>query len=170
MRELGVSHGAAWQLVQRGWLEHVGHRVYRIEGHPVTTAGGFLEAVLLVGDGAYLVDTGTLSLTDLGLVVPERVRVGTPRRVRTRLPEWIEIVRDDHDPALLTTVDGVPTVAVHRAILESRGRVMTERLVDAALEAYDKGLITLRERYAVLVELRGPPEPRQSRASIPLKG
>jgi predicted transcriptional regulator of viral defense system len=156
IQALGVDHGELWQIVDRGFIERRGHGVYRFPDYPAEREASFLEAVLLAGPGAYLIDTGTLALVQLGLVVPPRIRVGTPRRVRIDLPQRIELVRTHHEPADITTIEGVPTVTIRRAIRDARGRVMTERLVDAAEEAYDKGLLSARDRDAVVGELRQP--------------
>jgi hypothetical protein len=80
----------------------------------------------------------------------------TPRRVRIGLPRRIEVVRTHHEPAEITTIEGVPTVTIRRAIVDARGRVMTERLIEAAKEAYEKGLLSGRDRDAVMKELRQP--------------
>ncbi len=156
MQALDVDHGGLWQIVDRGFIERRGHGVYRFPDYPAEREAHFLEAVLLAGPGAYLIDTGTLALARLGLVVPPRIRVGTPRRVRIDLPKRIEVVRTHHEPGEITTIEGVPTVTIRRAILDARGRVMTERLIDAAMEAYEKGLLGARDRDAVIKDLRQP--------------
>ena len=154
MRDLGIDHGELWQIVNRGFIERRGHGVYMFPDHPAGREASFLEAVLLAGPGAYLIDTGALALAGLGLVVPQRIRVGTHRRVRINLPKRLEVVRTNHDPAEITTLNGVPTVKIRRAILDARGRVMTERLIDAADEAYENGLLNAKDRDAVKEELR----------------
>jgi len=155
-RALDVGYQDLWQIAKQGFIERRGREVYRFPDYPGERGAAFLEAVLLVGPDAYLIDTGTLAFTQLALVVPPRIRVGTPRRVRTALPKRIEVVRTRHEPADITTVEGVPTVTVRRAILDARGRVMTERLIDAADEAYEKGLLDRHERDAVKRVLRQP--------------
>jgi predicted transcriptional regulator of viral defense system len=156
MKTLHVDHGELWQIVNRGFIERCGYGVYRFPDYPAEREASFLEAVLLTGRGAYLIDTGTLALAQLGLVVPPRIRVGTPRRVRIDVPQRIEVVKTHHEPADITTIEGVPTVTIRRAILDARGRVMTERLIDAAEEAYERGLLSARDRDAVVGVLRQP--------------
>jgi predicted transcriptional regulator of viral defense system len=155
-RALNVGRRDLWQLAQQGFVERRGYEVYRFPDYPGEREAAFLEAVLLVGPDAYLIDTGTLAFLQLALVVPPRIRVGTPRRVRTTLPRRIEVVKTRHEPADITTIDGIPTVTVRRAILDARGRVMTERLIDAANEAYEMGLLGQPERAALKKELRHP--------------
>ena len=151
---LGVGDMDLWQVVHQGFIERRGHGVYRFPDYPAGREAPFLEAVLLAGKGAYLIDTGTLALVQLALVVPPRIRVGTPRRVRVEVPRRVEIVKTRHSPEDITTIEGVPTVTVRRALLDARGRVMTERLVDAAEEAYDRGLLDRQGRDAVVRELQ----------------
>jgi predicted transcriptional regulator of viral defense system len=155
-RALDVGSQDLWQIAKQGFIERRGREVYRFPDYPGERAATFLEAVLLVGPDAYLIDTGTLAFVQLALVVPPRIRVGTPRRVRTALPTRIEVVRTRHEPVDVITIEGVPTVSVRRAILDARGRVMTERLIDAADEAYEKGLLDRHERDAVKRVLRQP--------------
>ena len=90
----------------------------------------------------------------LALVVPERIRVGTNRRARVTLPQHVELVRTHHAPQDITTIEGVPTVSIPRAILDSVGRVVTDRLIDAAREANEKGLIGIGEMNRLIEELR----------------
>lgn len=155
-RALDVSRRDIWQIADQGFVERRGYQVYRFSDYPGEREAAFLEAVLLVGPDAYLIDTGTLAFLELALVVPPRIRVGTPRRVRTKLPRRVEVVKTRHDPTELTTIEGVPTVTVRRAILDARGRVMTERLTAAADEAYEKGLLDRPQRDALKKELRRP--------------
>jgi predicted transcriptional regulator of viral defense system len=151
---LGIDHAYLRSLARQGFLEHVGHALYRFVDIPLTARTSFMEAVLLAGPGAYLIDTGTLAMEGLALVVPERIRVGTRRRVRIALPRNIELVRTDHPPKDVTEIEGVPTVTIRRAILDSVGRVMKERLIDAAQEANEKGLIGIGEMAGLIEELR----------------
>jgi len=151
---LGIDHAYLRSMARQGFLEHVGHGLYRFPDIPWTDRTGFMEAVLLAGPGAFLIDTGTLAMERLALVVPERIRVGTKRRVRVTLPRHVELVNTHHAPVDITAIEGVPTVTIPRAILDSVGRVMTERLVDAAQDANEKGLIGIGEMNRLIEELR----------------
>ena len=105
----------------------------------------FYEAVLSVGPDAYLTRDAVLAFHDLALVNPSRIRVGTKRRVRRQLPDYIEVVREDLPTADLTIYDGLASATVTRALHDCIGMVMTDRLVDAAQHARDEGLIHRRE-------------------------
>jgi len=65
---------------------------------PSTSRDQFMEAVLRVGPKAYLTHDAVLALHNLGLVNPRRIRVGTPRRARPRLPDYVEVVQLRLDP------------------------------------------------------------------------
>ncbi|MEQ8717895.1 MAG: type IV toxin-antitoxin system AbiEi family antitoxin domain-containing protein [Acidimicrobiales bacterium] len=151
--ELDVPPVELRKLAARGGLEHVGRGVYRFEEIPKTACDEYMEAVLLVGRDAYLTHDAVLALHDLGLVNPRRIRVGTPHRVRTQLPDRVEMIRRDLDPADLTRFEGVPTTTVARALVDCRDLVMGERLVDAAQEAAERGLLTRREGREILADL-----------------
>lgn len=153
---LGVPPVELRKLAARGGLEHVGRGVYRFDDIPRTALDQQMEAVLLVGRGAYLTHDAVLDLHDLGLVNPRRIRVGTPHRVRTKLPDHIEVIRQDLEPDQLTCFEGIPTTTVARALLDCRGLAMGERLAEAAQAAAQRGLLLRREARAVLDALGLP--------------
>jgi predicted transcriptional regulator of viral defense system len=148
--EIGVPDWALRQLAARGGLTRHGHGVYRFDDVPATDRDEFMEAVLEVGRDAYLVQDTVLALHRLADVNPRRLRVGTPHRVRVALPQAVEIVTRKDRPEDLTVYEGIPTTTVARALLDARGTVMTERLVDATEEARERGLLLRREADQVL--------------------
>ena len=141
------------KIAQRGGVEHVAYGLYRFEDVPRTGRDQFMEAVLRVGPEAYLSHDAVLAFHDLGLVNPRRIRVGTSRRARPRLPDSIEVVRRRLDPQELTVYEGIPSATVARALLDCRGLVMGERLIDAAREAARRGLLRRSETDRILTEL-----------------
>jgi predicted transcriptional regulator of viral defense system len=151
--ELDVPAWAVRQIAARGGLTKRGHGVYRFDDVPVTGRDEFMEAVLAVGDGAHLVGDAVLALHGLADVNPARIRIGTPKRARRRLPRTIVVMprHDQHDE--LTTYEGIPTTTVARAIRDARGAVMRDRLIAAAREAGARGLLRRREVDEVLTEL-----------------
>lgn len=74
------------KLAGRGGLDHVAYGLYRFDDVPSTGWDDFMEAVLRVGRDAYLTHDAVPVLRDLGLGNPPRIRVGTPHRVRSRIP------------------------------------------------------------------------------------
>ena len=91
--DLGIPAVELRKLAQRGGLRHVARGIYRFDEVPVTGHDQFMEAVLTVGPGAHLTRDAVLSLHDLGLVNPSKIRVGTDRRVRGQLPAFVDVVR-----------------------------------------------------------------------------
>lgn len=154
-RDLGIPPVELRKLHHRGGLEHVGHGLYRFEDIPRTKHGQFMEAVLRAGEGSYLTADSVLALHDLGSANPRRIRVATPQRARRRLPDHLEVLRAlDVGPDERTVYDGIPATTVARALLDSRGRIMRERLIEAAEEAARMGLVGRRERGRLLEELK----------------
>jgi hypothetical protein len=153
-RAIGSDRDALWQLANRGFLRHIGYGVYRFADAGSTRADEFMEAVLLVGQGSYLIDVSVLELLDLASVSRDVVHVGTRRRVRRTLPATIRVFADDRDPSDIVTYDGVPIVRPALAILDSRNLVMRDRLVAATQEANRAGLLSIAEMARVIEELQ----------------
>lgn len=155
--ELGVPPVELRKLRQRGGLDHVGHGLYRFEDIPATGHDQFMEAVLRVGPGAHLVGDAVLALHDLALTNPRRIRVATPRRDRHRVPGFLEVERREIPAEERTIYEGIPATTVARALLDCRGTIMHDRLVDAAREAARTGLLRRGEAARVLDELEASP-------------
>jgi predicted transcriptional regulator of viral defense system len=151
--QLGVPDWAVRQLAARGGLTRRGYGVYRFDDVPTTDNDEFMEAVLAAGEGAHLVGDAVLALHGLADVNPARIRVGTARRARMKVPKTIEIVPRRDPPEDLTVYEGIPATTVARAIRDARGIVMNERLVAAAKDAANRGLLRRRETDEVLTEL-----------------
>jgi predicted transcriptional regulator of viral defense system len=143
--DAGVPAVELRKLAARGALTNVAYGLYRLaDAHP-TEYDQFAEALLRVGDGAYLRGDAVLAMHHLALVNPRRIRVGVPRRVRAVLPEFVDLREDDMPEEDLTDYEGLRATTVARALLDCRGQVMTERLLDAAKQAKAEGLLTGRE-------------------------
>jgi hypothetical protein len=120
---------------------------------PPTRFDQFAEALLRVGDGAYLHGESVLALFGLADVNPRRIRVAVPRRVRAKLPDFIELTQVPAD-ARTTFYEGLASQPMAEAILECRGRIETERLLDAARQTRQDGLLTTTEWRQVRKGLR----------------
>lgn len=129
------------KLASRGWLDRVAHGVYRFVDAVVDDNSSYYEAVLSVGPESYLTRESVLAFHDLAHVNPRRIKVGTARRVRRSVPDHIQIIRDNVPDAERTVYDGVPSATVERAIRDSIGTVMEDRLLDAVEQARKQGLI-----------------------------
>lgn len=157
--DLGITHNEINALVQWGGIMRTAYGVYRFsyEDIPATGREGYMEAVLAVGRDAFLYADAVLALHDLALVNPARIRVGTPRRVRKgTLSPTIEVVRVSLPPEDLEVYENIPTTTVARALLDCVGVVMTDRLLEAAADAADRGLLPRKDRERVLARIGGP--------------
>lgn len=143
--DAGVPAVELRKLAARGALINVAYGLYRVADARPTEHDQFAEALLRVGDGAYLRGDAVLALHDLALVNPRRIRVGVSRRVRAALPQFIDLREEEMPLEDLTDYEGLRSTTVARALLACRGQVMTERLLDAAKQAKAKGLVTSRE-------------------------
>ncbi|MDN5557998.1 MAG: hypothetical protein L0G23_00975 [Ruaniaceae bacterium] len=136
------------KLASRGGLQSVSYGLYRMPDIPSTAFDQFAEALLRSGDGAYLHGDSVLALFGLADVNPRRIKVAVPRRARPKLPAFIELTQA-RGGVRTTVYQGLISQPVADAILECRGRIETERLLRAAKEARDEGLLTTTEWYRV---------------------
>lgn len=142
--EAGVPAIELPKLASRGGLENVAYGLYRVPHIPPTRYDQFAEALLRVGEGAYLHGESALALFDLADVNPRRIKVAVSRRARLRLPEFIELTRVKQG-GRTTFYEGLASQPVADAILECRGRIANERLLDAARQARAEGAVTTAE-------------------------
>ncbi len=137
----GVPPVEVRKLASRGGMTNIARGLYRVDGIDGGDHAAYAEAVLRVGEDAHLVGESVLAFHDLAFVNPQHITVGTPRRVRRDLPPHIRLVHCKADKADLTNYDGVASMTVERAIRDSIGSVMAERLADATRRAADEGLL-----------------------------
>lgn len=149
----GVPSVEVRKLASRGGMTNIARGLYRVDGIDGGDHAAYAEAVLRVGDDAHLVGDSVLAFHELALVNPQHITVGTPRRVRRDLPAHIRLVHSRTDPADLTDYDGVPSITVERAIRDSIGSVMPERLAEAARRAADEGLLRRSAANTLLYEI-----------------
>ena len=136
-KDAGVPAVEMRKLAARGALRACGQGVYTHRDVPTTSFTEPTIAVALAGDGAFLHRESVLDLLGLGQFNPPKVRVGTRRRVRRTLPEWMELEnRPDVPDEDLTHYEGIPATTVRRALADMRDRMPPERwraVVDEAL-------------------------------------
>ena len=147
---LGIPPVEVRKIAARGGLTHIARGLFRFDDIPYTGREGFMEAVLRVGAGAVLTADAVLSLHDLALANPRKIRVAATRQVRAELPPTIDARERHFDPRDLTVFEGIPTTTVARALLDARGLIMTERLLEAAKQAMRRGLLLRREGEQVI--------------------
>ena len=120
---------------------------------PPTPYDQFAEALLRVGDGASLHGESVLALFGLADVNPKQIKVAVPKRARPQLPAYVALTHVK-DEAPTTFYEGLKAQPVADAILECRGRIETDRLLEAAKQARQEGLVTTSEWQRVRRGLR----------------
>jgi predicted transcriptional regulator of viral defense system len=143
------------KLAARGFMVNRARGVYRVHDAPESPTDQFAEAVSTVGGDAHLTGDAVLALHDLAHVNPRRIRVATTRRIRGRVPDFIEVVHGTQPEDEITTYDGIRSSTVARALLDCQASVMADRLRQAAHDAAERGLLTRREREQVEQALGG---------------
>lgn len=151
--EAGVPAVELPKLAARGGLENVAYGLYRVPDVPPTANDQFAEALLRVGEGAYLHGESVLALCGLADVNLRQVKVAVRRRARPTLPPFVKLTQV-RDEVRTTFYDGLAAQPVADAILECRGRIETDRLLDAAKQARGEGLLTTTEWQRVRKGLR----------------
>lgn len=137
---VGIPAVELAKIAGRGLLRHVAHGLYHFDDMPPTRYDQFNEAVRRVGDDAYLTREAVLAPHRLANVNPRSVRVGTRRRVRRTLPDWIEVVKEDIDDEHFISFEGIPTTTIIAAFRACRDRAMSDRLLAAVPVARTNGL------------------------------
>ncbi len=143
-RERGITSVELRRWCKNGWLDRRGHGVYKIDHWVPTLLDSYAEALALVGDGSYLRGTAVLAMHNLALVNPRTIKVATTKRVRRKLPPWMEPVPAKESDRT-TYYEGIRSRRVADAIRECRSYVMRDRLLTAVNDARREGLITKKE-------------------------
>lgn len=122
------------KLAARGGLQNVVYGLYRVPDVPPTVYDQFAEALLRVGEGAYLHGESVLALCGLADVNPRQIKVAVRRRARPQLPPFVKVTHVKED---VTTIfyEGLAAQPVAEAILKCRGLIDREGLQEAAEQA-----------------------------------
>lgn len=151
--ELGVPPKELPKLVEHGGLDHIAYGLYRFQQFPHTAMDQYAEAVLRVGDDAYLTGDTVLAFHNLTPLAPRHLRVGVRRRVRAKMPVWIDLHKELVPETDITNYEGIPAKRVAKAIEECIPNMMGERLLEATKIARGQGLITKTEEVDLLIKL-----------------
>lgn len=151
----GVPAVELRKLAGRGALVHVAYGIYRVPDAPGTAFDQFAEALLRAGEGAYLRGDSVLALFGLADVNPRKIRVVPAKRTRATMPNFIEVTAAPPGEApSLTRYEGLLAMRVADAILDCRGRIERDRLLEAARDARKEGLVSRAEYAKLQRELR----------------
>ncbi|MCS5718783.1 type IV toxin-antitoxin system AbiEi family antitoxin domain-containing protein [Herbiconiux sp. CPCC 205763] len=152
--EAGVPAVEVRKLATRGALRRYGQGVYVHQDVPTSRLTEPAVAVALGGDDAFLHRESVFDLLGVGQFNPKKIRVGTRRRVRRTLPEWMSLeTRADVLDDDITTFDGVATTTVSRALADVRLRMPRERWTALIDETLRRELINAQEALSLRGEL-----------------
>jgi len=115
-----------------------------VDDIPPSPNDQYAEALLRLGEGAFLRGGSVLALHGLADVNPRRIQVATRRRTRSKLPPFIDVTLVSDDVPV-SDHEELRTQTVHDAITERRGRVEVSRLREAADHARTQGFLTAPE-------------------------
>ena len=90
---MGVSDKELSRFTSDGRLTRIGRGVYRIKHHVPGNLDPYAESVALAGPGAYLYGESVLAMFALCPTNPAKMHIGTPRRIRRKLPEGMKVVQ-----------------------------------------------------------------------------
>lgn len=141
---IGVARKDIVEWVKLGRLERLGRGVYRIAHYVPTEYDRYAEAVALVGGESMLWGESVLAMHNLALVNPLNVSVAAKRRVRKELPDWLKVVKAPAD-AKCDVFNGIACQNLAAVFCEAKGKILTERLVDAIKESDRRGLLRRKE-------------------------
>lgn len=153
-KSLGVSNMALVQLARRGRLLHIRRGVYRLAQYVPTEFDDYAQAVITVGEGAFLFGESVIALLKLAPTNPAFIHVAFPLRLRKKLPPNIILhsALPGYEPI---KVQSIPCQRVADAIMAARGTVSPDRLLSAAKEAFRTGYIDRRETKNIMAEMGG---------------
>jgi predicted transcriptional regulator of viral defense system len=143
--EVGIPGLELAKLAHRGRLDHISYGLYHFAEMPATRYDPYYEAVRRVGPDAHLLDDTVLALHNLASVNPRTIRVGTRRRIRSALPDWLEVRHSEPSPAEVTTFELIPALTVATALRRCRNILTTDRFTAAIQAALHTELITPNE-------------------------
>ena len=149
---MGLRTSELTRFCADGRIERVGYGVYRLTHFVPTSVTPYAEAVALVGEAAFLYGESVLAMHGLAPTDPRWTRVATPARVRRRLPGWLLVTRVPTESVAIE-YEGVRSQPVADALLSCARTMLPDRVMAAAHEAFDAGLVTAEELNVVVTEL-----------------
>lgn len=154
-RKLGVSGMALVMLEKRGRIVRIGRGVYRLEQFPASEYDSYAAVVAKAGEGAFLWGPSVLALENLCPTDPGKLYVTVPRRIRRNLGRGVVVRQNIGNSSNGASLRGIPAQHVVEAIRDSKGMIMTNRLLDATKRACERGLITKDDSKRLQKELLG---------------
>ena len=151
---LGVKGKDLARWVKIGRMIRLGHGVYRTTQYPFSEEDQFANAVALAGPKAYLCGESVVAYLKLTQSVDVRViHVAVPVRSRRTLPKSIAIETrsPEYKPVNYNGVMIEKPVDALRACI---GTMMSDRIYDAASEAYRTGKLFKEDFEQLTMEIQ----------------
>ncbi len=146
--ELGISRQNMVAMERAGALTRLCHGVYQVKHHVPGDNDFYGVGVAMVGENAYLRGASVVGMLNLTPTNPGVIYVGCGMRVRRRLPREFRV----KDRTTCQTIqydgyEGIPCQPVFEALQTAKieGAIEGDRIVEAAKNANEKGLITDEE-------------------------
>jgi len=152
-RAVGYRDSSVAQMARRGRLERISQGVYRIPFMPGGRLGSYMEAALWpVGARGVLSHETALDLWEVSDVNPAKVHITVPSAHRTQrdVPASYVVHREDLDASEIGDIEGVPVVALERAIRDCAVDGVGLDLIEQAVRnGRGRGLLTAEQAGAL---------------------
>lgn len=145
VEEHGVPAVELRKLAARGAFLKQARGVYRDPLYPDDAYDFLREALLSVGEQAYLRGETVLEVLSIGDFNPAKINIASPQRHRKAIPSHIDIQKVSMQE-LVTRYRGMRAQKAAAALREVRFQTMADRWWSAVEEAYDRGYILAREK------------------------
>lgn len=156
-RAVGYLDTSVAEMARRGRLERVSRGVYRIPFMPGGRLGPYMEAALWpVGVRGVLSHETALDLWEVSDVNPAKIHITVPSAHRTQreVPAAYIVHREDLDPGEIGEIEGIPVVALERAIRDCAADGLGLDLIEQAVRhGRGRGLLTAQQATALTSEL-----------------
>lgn len=139
---MGIDKHYLPAMAQHGTLIKKGYGVYLAKHHIPRENDVYAHSVAIAGPTAYLRGASVIALLKLAPTNPGIVYLGATTRVRRKLPGSIFIA--DMRPCDCVKFEGIPCQPLVEALRTAKkeGAIESDRIADAAMAAYDRGLLT----------------------------
>lgn len=156
-RAVGYRDSSVAEMARRGRLERVSRGVYRIPFMPGGRLGPYMEAALWpVGVRGVLSHETALDLWEVSDVNPAKIHITVPSAHRTQreVPVTYVVQREDLNAGEVSEIEGIPVVALERAIRDCAADGLSLDLIEQAVRnGRGRGLLTAEQEAALTSEL-----------------
>lgn len=140
-QELGVTKQHLVKMAERGMLTRLSRGVYLVKHHAAAANDVYAHSVAIVGEEAYLRGVSVVELLGLTPANPRAIYVGTPCRVRKRLPKELQVT--DMRQCGCEQYQGINCQKLEDALATAvkEGQLECDRAAAAAAAAVARGLL-----------------------------